>query len=83
MHVLPAMALFMAERGSGERAVELYALASCFPYVAGSRWFEDVVGRRIAVVAAALPPEVVAAAQERGWARDPRATAAELLEELR
>jgi hypothetical protein len=82
MHVLPAMALFMADRGSGERAVELYALASCFPYVAGSRWFEDVAGRRIAAVAAALPPEVVAAAQERGRARDPRATAAELLNEL-
>jgi tetratricopeptide (TPR) repeat protein len=82
MHTLPAAALFAADQGSAERAVELYAVASRFPYVADSRWFEDVVGRRIATIAAALPPEVVAAAQERGRARDPAATAAELLDEL-
>jgi tetratricopeptide (TPR) repeat protein len=82
MHVLPAIALFMADRGSRERAVELYAVASCLPYVAGSRWFEDVAGRRINAVATTLPPGVVAAAQERGRARDPGATAAQLLDEL-
>jgi hypothetical protein len=36
----------------------------------------------IATVAATLPPEVVAAAQERGRARDLDATVAELLVEL-
>jgi hypothetical protein len=50
--------------------------------VAKSRWFEDVVGRQIAAVAATLPPDVVAAAQERGRARDLEATVAELLVEL-
>ena len=68
---LPAMALLLADEGGHsapavERAVELYALASRSPYVANSRWFEDVAGREIAAAAAALPPEVVARAQERG-----------------
>jgi hypothetical protein len=62
--------------------VELYALASRYGFVANSRWFEDVVGKQIADVAATLPPEVVTAAQERGRARDLRETAQELLEEL-
>jgi len=79
---LSAMALYLADQGSGERAVELYALASCSPLLANSRWYEDVAGRYIAAIATALPPDVVAAAQERGRARDPGATAAELLDEL-
>ena len=82
MLALPATALLLADRGEAERAVELYALASRDPFVAHSRWFEDVAGVRIAAVAAALPPDVVAAAQERGRARDLWATARELLAEL-
>jgi tetratricopeptide (TPR) repeat protein len=79
---LPATALLLAELGQAEQAVELYALASRDPHVSSSRWFEDVVGRRMAKVSAGLPPEVVAAAQERGRARDLEATMAQLLEEL-
>jgi tetratricopeptide (TPR) repeat protein len=79
---LPAVALLLVDRGETERAVELYALASRHPFVANSPWFEDVAGRHIAAVAATLPPEVVAAAQERGRARDLDATMAELLAEL-
>ena len=79
---LPATALLLADGGQEERAVELYALASRYPLVANSRWFEDVAGKHIAAVAAALPPEVVTAAQERGRARDLDATVAELLAEL-
>ena len=82
MFALPGIALLLADQGKVERAVELYALASRYPYVGNSRWFEDVFGRHIAVVAATLPPEVVTAAQARGRARDPGATAAEMLEEL-
>ena len=62
--------------------MELYALASRYSFVANSRWFEDVAGSHIAAVAATLPPEVVAAAQERGRARGLEATVAELLAEL-
>jgi tetratricopeptide (TPR) repeat protein len=79
---LPGLALLLADRGEEERAVELYALASRYPFVANSRWFEDVAGKHIATVAATLPPDVVAAVQERGRARDLEATVAELLVEL-
>ena len=82
LFALPGVALLLVENGRLERAVEVYALASRYPFVANSRWFEDVAGRHIATVAAALPPDVVAAAQERGRARDMDATVAELLAEL-
>jgi predicted ATPase/DNA-binding SARP family transcriptional activator len=79
---LPGIAMLLADQGETERAVELYALASRYPTGARSRWYEDVVGRHIAAAAATLPPDVVAAAQERGRARDLAATVAELLAEL-
>jgi predicted ATPase/predicted Ser/Thr protein kinase len=79
IYALPAAALLLADRGEHERAVEVYALASRYGFVANSRWFEDVAGRYIAAAAAAMPPEVVAAAQERGRVRDLGATVAELL----
>ena len=82
MSVLPPMALLLVDRAKAERAVELYALASRYGYVANSRWFEDVFGREIAAAAADLPPEVVAAAEERGRQRDLSATMKELLVEL-
>ena len=50
--------------------------------IANRRWFEDVAGKPIAAVADTLPPDVVAAAQERGRARDFDATITELLHEL-
>ncbi len=80
---LPPIALLLADRGDKVRAVELYALAtSRYPVVANSHWFEDVAGKHIAAVAATLPPDVVAAAQEQGRARGLWATAEELLAEL-
>ena len=82
LFALPAAALLYLDDGQVERAVELYALACCEPFVANSRWFEDVAGRQIAAAAARLPPPVVAAAQARGRARDIRATVADLLVEL-
>jgi predicted ATPase/DNA-binding SARP family transcriptional activator len=71
-----------AAREQQERAVELYALASRYPAVGNSRWFADVVRRPVAAVAATMGPDVVAAAEERGRARDLGATMAELLAEL-
>ncbi len=79
---LPATALLLASEGKGERAVELYALARTYPFVANSRWFEDMAGRKMAAIATDLCPEVAQAAQARGQARDLWQTAAELLEEL-
>jgi hypothetical protein len=80
---LAAVSLLLADAGQAERAVEIFALASRYDYVANSRWFEDVIGNHIAAAAATLPPEVVAAAQERGKARDLWETAQELLEDLK
>jgi tetratricopeptide (TPR) repeat protein len=80
---LPAAALLLAEQGDPERAVAVYALVSRHPFVASSRWFENVVGRHINVAAESLPREAIVAAQERGRARDLQDTAAGLLDELR
>jgi hypothetical protein len=66
-------------RGSGQAGL---GPGARYPDVADLHWFEDVAGREIAAAAEALPPEVAAAAQERGRARDLWATAEELLEEL-
>ena len=88
LQALPAMALLLLDgeralwQRDVERAVELYALVSRYPHVANSRWFEDVAGREIRAAAEGLPSEVVAAAQERGRARDLWATVEELLGEL-
>jgi hypothetical protein len=62
--------------------VEVYALASRYPHVANTQYYEDIAGKHIAAIAATLPPDVVAAAQARGQARDLDATVAELLVEL-
>jgi len=76
---LPGVALLLADEDEVEWAVELYALASRYPYVANSRWFEDVAGKHIAAAATTLPLEVVAAARKRGQARYLEATLIELL----
>ena len=79
---LLGIALLLADEGKVERAVELHALVSCDLYVANSRLYEDVAGRHIATAAKTLPPDVVAAAQERGRGRDLWDTVEELLVEL-
>ena len=79
---LPAASLLLADRGDVEQAIETYAFALCYPTVARARWFEDVAGRHIAAAAAALPPDAVDAARERGRARTQEATIAALLEAL-
>ena len=82
VYALLGVALLRADQGEGEQAVELHALGSRYPEAASGRFFPDVFGAKIAAVAASLPPEVVAAAQERGRARDLGETIAELLAEL-
>jgi tetratricopeptide (TPR) repeat protein len=82
LYALAVYALLLIDEGEPERAVELYALASRYPFVANSRWFEDVAGKQIASAAEALSRRDVQAAQERGRARDLEATVKELLIEL-
>jgi hypothetical protein len=82
MLALPGIALLLADRGEVERAVGLYALASRYPLVANSRWFEDIAGKHVNAVSATLPPDVVKVVQKKGRARDLEATVVELLVEL-
>jgi hypothetical protein len=82
MYGLPIAALLLADQGAVERAVEVYACASRYGFVANSRWFEDVVGQHLGTMAASLPAEAVDAAQEQGWLKDWDVMAAELLGEL-
>jgi tetratricopeptide (TPR) repeat protein len=81
MLALPALALLHADMGQRERAITLWAWASQYPFVADSSLFEDIAGRQISAVAAGLPPDVVAAARERGRTRD-LAAVPDLLAEL-
>jgi glycerophosphoryl diester phosphodiesterase len=82
MHVLVGAALLAAEERNGARAVELWALASQAPVIAASRIYQDLYGQHIAEVVETLPPDVVAAARERGRVRDPWTVLEELLAEL-
>ena len=82
IHVLPGISLLFVDRGDAERAVELYALASTFGVVANSKWFADIAGDEIAVVAEGLPVEVAETAKARGRKLDLWETAAGLLEEF-
>ncbi len=82
MVALAGIALLLTDEGQVERAVDLYALASRYPFVTKSRWFEDVVGRHIAAVAGTLPAELVAVLEERGRTRDLESTTTELRAEL-
>jgi len=82
-YTLPAAALLLAITGQVERAVELCALIDECAMCGKTPWFEDVVGRTIAVLAATLPLEVVEAARQRGTQRDLFSTAAELLAEFK
>jgi len=75
----PAAALLLAEQGAAERAVEVYACATRYGFVANSRWFEDLVGQPLRTMAASLPAEAVESAQEQGRLKDWGVIAGELL----
>jgi tetratricopeptide (TPR) repeat protein len=64
LNSLPALALLEAAQGNHERAIEVYEVALQHPFIARSRWFEEVVGKRIASLAATLP--AAEAARQRG-----------------
>ena len=83
IRILPSAALYFADQGQLGRAVELYALASRYPLVAKSCWYEDMVGETIREVAASLPQDVAAAYQKQGELLDIWQTAQGLLVELK
>jgi predicted ATPase/DNA-binding SARP family transcriptional activator/tetratricopeptide (TPR) repeat protein len=79
---LVAGAAFLAHQGEPERAVEIYSMISCHPWVSNWAWLEDIAGSYVRAVASTLPPETVKAAQARGRALDPWVTSADLLSHL-
>jgi predicted ATPase len=82
VNALSGIALMLADDGEFERALELYTLALKHPFVANSRWFEDVAGREITVNTANLPPQVAEATRARGRSLDLWQCAGELLDEM-
>jgi DNA-binding SARP family transcriptional activator/predicted ATPase len=80
---LPVAALARAATGDVTGAVEMWALARHHPFIASSKWFEDVLGKDVNEWAAELPIDAIAAAQERGQALDLWETVGELVRELK
>jgi len=83
VYVVGKAALFLARQGEIERGVEMYALATHYPYLENSRYWEDTAGKHIVRLAARLPDALVRSAQERGRARELSATVNELRARLR
>ena len=67
---LASASLFASHWRNLELALELGALASTIPYLANSALFQDLLFKPLANLAHDLPPEVAAAAQERGRQHD-------------
>ncbi len=82
MYILAGTALFLAKMGEVDQAVELYALASRYPYVGNSHWFEDVVGREITAAGQRLSETQREGAIARGLSLDLWQTATRLLGKL-
>jgi tetratricopeptide (TPR) repeat protein len=81
MYCLPVAALLAADDRRFERAIELYTLAQRFGHITNSRWFREVACQELDDLRATLPPEVIAAAEERGRELNVWETANDLLEE--
>jgi hypothetical protein len=73
------VALYLLGQGETRFALEVYALASRYAYVANSCWFEDMAGCHIEAAKAGLVAEVVAQAEKQGKERDMWATATGLM----
>jgi hypothetical protein len=72
-------ALYWAEQGDDEQAVGTYALVSCHPLVARSKWLAGVLGQHMDAAAATLPEEVAVAAKAQGLNQGSQAAVAALL----
>jgi predicted ATPase/class 3 adenylate cyclase len=78
--ILVGVAGLLAAEGETVKAVELLALV--LQHRSSWQWVKDRAMALSAELEAGLPPDIVAAARERGRARDLEATVAELLAEL-
>ena len=78
---LAGAALLLAAEGDKARAVELYTLVARYPIFGDAPQLKIYAGERMPAIIAALPADVVAAAQARGQAADPFVAAEALLAE--
>lgn len=79
------IAFILNQEGDGwarEQAIELYSLATRYPYVSNSQWLMDTAGTEIERSISELTPEVVNAKQARGRVLDIWNTVVALREEL-
>ncbi len=79
LYILAGVAILQSHVGRTAQAIETYTLITRFPLVADSLWFRDVIKARIDSAAAFLPPDVVAAAENRGRTQNMEAAIATLL----
>jgi len=82
LYTLGAAALYQANQGDLERAIEIYALATRYTWIAKSQWHKDVIETPLSAMTASLSPEIIAAAQQRGRERDLDKTVQELFAEM-
>lgn len=82
VRALPAVALLLAADGQVGRAVAVWSLAKRYPYIANSRWFEDIAGRELDEMAALASPAPAGAVGQPGQELDLWAASAALLVEL-
>jgi tetratricopeptide (TPR) repeat protein len=77
---LVGIGALLAREGEQERSLEVLSLVLHHPM--SWQWAKDKASPLVAELEAELSPDAVAAAQERGRARDLEATVAELLDDL-
>ena len=82
LHGLPAAAWLLGEDGRPEQALEFYALARRYGFVANSKWFEEMAAAPLEAMRAGLGEEAAEAAQGRGEAREVWGSLGELIEWL-
>lgn len=66
LFALPVLALYLVFSGEAERATTVWAQTQCHPFVANSKWYEDVVGLKLTAAATSLPLDVADLARRRG-----------------
>jgi predicted ATPase/DNA-binding SARP family transcriptional activator len=81
LYAVPLVAMLEANHGEAKRAVELYALTACFPFIADSHWFNDVYERHISDTALDVTLERTAETHEQEKTQTLWAAARRMLED--
>lgn len=83
-YALGALALLLDQRGQAIQAIETYSMIARYPFVANSKWFQDVIGNRLEQLAANhLPAKEIDAARQRAGSMEVWGTVRQMLKEPR